>query len=77
MKLSQLNFGEKAFVNTVDPSSTFAQRLIEMGFSNGTEVEVVIRGISKHLKAYKIKNTIVAIRDELAEKINVILISER
>ncbi|MBQ7384935.1 MAG: ferrous iron transport protein A [Ruminococcus sp.] len=72
-----MSLGEKAFVNTVDPSCAFAQRLIEMGFSNGTEVEVVIRGISKHLKAYKIKNTVVAIRDELAEKINVILISER
>lgn len=72
MKLSKLTLGETAYIESIDPSASFTQRLIEMGFSKGSEVEVAIKGVSKHLKAYKIKNTIVALRDETADKINVI-----
>lgn len=72
MKLSQLKPGEKALIESVGLSAGLSRRLIEMGFSKGSEVEVAIKGVSKHLKAYKIKNTLVAIRDETAEKINVI-----
>lgn len=77
MKLSKLVVGEKAYVESVCPSALIGQRLVEMGFSKGAEVEVAIKGISKHLKAYKIKNTYVALRDETADMINVTLNSGR
>ena len=71
MRLSNLTLGETAYIESVDSSAFFAQRLIEMGFSKGSRVEVAIKGVSKHLKAYKIKNTIVALRDDTADMINV------
>lgn len=77
MKLSRLNIGEKARIISVENKSWIAQRLVEMGFSKGTEVEVAIEGLSKNLKAYRIKNTVIAIRNEVADSINVILKSGR
>lgn len=77
MKLSRLNIGEKARIISVENKSCIAQRLVEMGFSKGTEVEVAIEGLSKNLKAYRIKNTVIAIRNEVADSINVILKSGR
>lgn len=71
MKLNDLRIGQKGFIESLDFSKSFAQRLIEMGFSLGTEVQVVLVGINKKLKAYKVKNTVVALRDETAQIINV------
>lgn len=74
MKLSKLSVGETAYIESLDQCSDISQRLIEMGFSKGTEVEIAFKGVSRNLKAYKIKNTIVALRDETADTINVTLI---
>ena len=74
MKLTELLLNETGIVESVDLSLISAQRLIEMGFSKGTAISVELMGISPTLKAYRIKNTILAIRNETAEHINIKLL---
>ena len=74
MKLCELRINQKAIINFVDTSDLSALRLIEIGFSKGSEVEKVISGISKSLNAYKVKNTVVALRNNTADNIKVSLI---
>ena len=73
MKLNKMKIGQKAIVDFID-ISPFTRRLIEMGFSKNAQVEMLIRGMSNSLTAYRIKNTVVALRDETAENINVTLV---
>lgn len=73
MKLSKIKLGQVAVITSVDLNSVSAQRLIEIGFSKGTEVSAVIKGISRRLTAYKVKNTVIALRNETADNINVLI----
>lgn len=73
MKLSKLKSGEFAIITSVNPNCISAQRLVEIGFSAGTEVSAIIKGMSPHLTAYKVKNTVIALRDKTADNINVSL----
>lgn len=73
MKLSKINLGQTAVITSVNPHSPSAQRLIEIGFSKGAEVSAIIKGMSPCLTAYKVKNTVIALRDETADNINVLI----
>ncbi len=73
MKLSEMKTGQRAIIEKIDSTYLYAQRLIEIGFSEGTEVSVEIKGMSHYLTAYKVKNTTIALRDKTAEKINILL----
>jgi len=73
MKLSKIKTGQKAVITSVDASDISSQRLIEIGFSVDSEVEVLIKGMNPNLTAYRVKNTIIALRDKTADKINVLL----
>ncbi|MDO4420314.1 MAG: FeoA family protein [Ruminococcus sp.] len=75
MKLSKMKTGQNAIIKNIDSKYLYARRLIEIGFSEGTEVSVAIKGMSPCLTAYNVKNTIIALRDKTAEKVNIILIS--
>jgi len=74
MKLTELPLSKTGVIESVDKYFSSAQRLIEMGFSKGTNVSVELVGISPNLRAYRIKNTIIAIRNETAEHINIKLL---
>ncbi len=73
MKLSDIKINQKAVIASVDTSGLSAKRLMEMGFSAGTEVKKIINGISSNLSAYEVKNTVVALRNKTAELINVFI----
>jgi len=74
MKLYELNINQKAIIDYIDTSDFSAKRLIEIGFSKGSEVKKVISSISKSLNAYKVKNTVVVLRNSTAENIKVSII---
>lgn len=76
MKLNELKKGQRALIKSINTESKNARRLIELGFSKGAKVESVIRGITKGLSAYRIKNTLIALRDETASIISVVLFTE-
>ncbi len=73
MKLSEIEVGSNARIFSIDTSYKYAQRLIEIGFSQGTVVKAVMKGLNRSLTAYSVKNTVIALRSETADKINVIL----
>lgn len=73
MKLSEIKLDESALITSIEPTFNYARRLIELGFSVGTEVTPVIKGMSGHLTAYKVKNTVIALREETADMVNVLL----
>ena len=76
MKLNELMKGQSAFIQSVATDSDNAQRLIELGFSKGSKVVAVIKGLTKGLTAYNTKNTLIALRDDTASNIIIIPISE-
>lgn len=76
MKLSEIDLNVKARIISIDNNCKYAQRLIEIGFSDGTMVQSVLKGINGRLTAYCVKNTVIALRDETASMINVLLISD-
>lgn len=74
MKLNDLKINQKAVIISIDTKANAAKRLIEIGFSVGTEVIKIINGMSTGLCAYEVKNTVVALRNETAESVNVLTI---
>lgn len=44
-------------------------RLLDLGFVPGTKVKTVLLDFSGNLKAYEIRNTVIALRDSDSEKI--------
>lgn len=73
MKLSELKYKQKAVIISLDYSASISQRLIEIGFSTGTEVEVILKGMNKNISAYRVKDTTIALRNNTADNINVLL----
>lgn len=73
MKLSELKLGETAKIVSIEKHS-FTRRLMEMGFCESVLVEVYLKGMSRNSKVYKVKNTLIVLRKETADKINVILV---
>lgn len=69
MKLNELSKGQSALIQSVVTDSDSTQRLIELGFSKGSKVVAVIKGLTKGLTAYQTKNTLIALRDDTAENI--------
>ena len=74
MKLSNIKTGQKAIITIVNTDDLAAGRLMEMGFSQGTEITRVLNSMSKNLSAYRVKNTVISIRNDTADKIKVSLI---
>lgn len=73
MKLNDIKINQRAIVVSVSTSAGSSKRLIEMGFAVGAEVRKVIEGISANLNAYEVKNTVVALRNDTAESVNVLI----
>ena len=71
MKLNELSKGQSALIQSVATDADNTQRLIEMGFSKGSKVVAVIKGLTKGLTAYQTKNTLIALRDDTA--VNIII----
>lgn len=69
MRLSEIGIGQYAQVIGINGNDKTALRLIEMGFSSGTVIEVLYSAMGKNLTAYKVKNTVLALRTETADKI--------
>lgn len=69
MRLSKITKGQNAKIIGIDDNDKITSRLIEMGFSTGTVIEVLYCGFGKNLTAYKVKNTVLALRAETADKI--------
>ncbi len=65
--------GDKARIKTVAAKGKLKQRLTDLGFIPETEIECVKTGLFGDPKAYFIRGTIIALGNETAEKITVLL----
>ena len=71
MKLSELNFGDSAYVTNISNTSCISRRLLDIGLIPGTKVECVLISPAQNPKAYMIRGAVIAIRNEDALNIDV------
>jgi DtxR family Mn-dependent transcriptional regulator len=71
VRLSDLKAGQSGEILKISPvcRGTERRRLLDLGFVNGGRIEVELAGIFKSPVAYKLRNTIVALRDHQTENI--------
>ena len=63
MKLSNLKISDKCIVKSVRSSDNIKRRLLDIGLTPGTMVEVVLENPGWNLKAYMIRGSLIAIRN--------------
>lgn len=69
IELTDLKMGEEARICYILDDNLVRQRLLDIGFTKGSEILPVLVSPFKGPIAYKIKNTIVALRREDASSI--------
>ena len=71
MTLMNLNVGESGNVIWVDENANLYQRFIDLGIITNTKIECVLQSAFGKLKAYFVRGTLIAIRDEDASFIRI------
>lgn len=69
MKLTELKIGEKGKIKNLDLDPEMTRRLLDLGFTKGTEIESVQSSPSGDPVAYRVRGTIFAVRKKDAQKI--------
>ena len=59
--LNELKINEEATI-TLIKNSNLKRRLMDIGFVNGAKVKSISKNIGDNMRAYQIKNTIMALR---------------
>jgi len=70
-KAHELNIGERAVIIDVDNSHPSSHRILEIGFTPGQEIELLNYSLFKDPLAFAIRGTIIAIRKEEANCIQI------
>ena len=68
-RLCDLPFNKDAEILRIDKTSKMKRRLFDLGFCPGEKVRCVLSSPLGSLKAYSIKETLIALRDEDSYKI--------
>ena len=71
MHLDNINDTHEYIVNKINANETVKRRLYDVGLINGTKIKKLFVSPSKRIKAYLIKDSIIAIRDSDAKKVSV------
>lgn len=73
MTLAELEAGEVAVVDRISPACRGIERrrLMDLGIVPGTHVEFERRGLSGGLSAYRVRGTLIALREEQAAMISI------
>lgn len=74
-KLSELRSGEKGVIVSVNLNGLTRRRLLDLGFIPGTVITVVFESPLGDPVAYLVRDTIIALRKNESEKIDVELIN--
>lgn len=67
--LSSLNIGDKVKIEKLEDDLEIRGRLLDMGFTKNSEIECILKSCFNGPVAYKIKNTVIALRKKDASKI--------
>ncbi len=68
---SELNFGEKVIIYSLDGNHPSCRRILEFGFTPGQEIELVSKSAFNDPLAFAVRGTLIAIRKNEAECIKV------
>ena len=60
--LNDLKLNEIATIESVETSQNIKRRLMDIGFVKGEKVKLILKNFGDNMRAYKIKNTVIAIR---------------
>lgn len=72
MDLSEVPVDDTVMILEItDMPYIYVQRLVELGFIRGAKIRPVLTGILRGIRAYRIKNTTIALRTDTAKKIKV------
>lgn len=66
--LNDLKINEEATITKVE-NNNLKRRLMDIGFVSGAKVKLILKNIGDNMRAYKIKNTIIALRVNDAKNI--------
>lgn len=72
MYLDSIKNNEYYIVNKINADEKIKRRLYDIGLVNGTKIKLLFISPSKSIKAYLIRDSIMAIRDKDASFIEVI-----
>ena len=62
--LDKMNINQKGIVKKVQDDSTMKRRFLDIGLTEGTNVECVLVSYGGEMKAYSIKGAVIGIRKE-------------
>ena len=62
--LNELSINEEGIIKEVKASSNIKNRLMDIGFINGTKIKKVLTSPGDNMVAYLIKGSIIAIRKD-------------
>ena len=68
---AQLNFGERVTINDIDGTHPSSQRILEIGFTPGQEIELINKSFFNDPLAFSVRGTLIAIRKNEADCIKV------
>ena len=73
ISLDKLKINEKGIIDNINSKLELKRRLEDLGMTKGTIIKCELESPFKDPKAYLVKGCIIAIRDEDAKKIMVII----
>ena len=69
--LDKMEINQKSTVKKISDKTPMKRRFLDIGLTDGTEVECVLVSYGKEMRAYFIKGAVIAIRKEDAKFIEV------
>lgn len=61
-RLNDLKINEEGIIVKVDTNQNIKRRLMDIGFVKGERVKLILKNFGDNMRAYKIKNTVMALR---------------
>lgn len=68
-KLCHVNVGKTVVVKQIFSKNLLRERMMALGITKGTLIEVILKGPGDNLTVYKIRDTLIALRKEEASLI--------
>lgn len=60
--LNELQINEESIIESVNTDINIKRRLMDIGFVKGEKVKLILKNFGDNMRAYKIKNTVMALR---------------
>ena len=69
--LANMEIGRIAIIKDIHCTGEIKRRLLDLGMVNGTKIKAVFRSTSNDPTAFEVRNTLIALRKEDAENIDI------